>query len=401
MFCHTHLSRQVWMTDVRSHLSAPASVAIRLHACRLHMPLPPVVHTCLHHLSLAVLLAYVFLGCYRSCHAICQDTEGCQMQQTAGLPRVLAVGNSKGGVYKTSITASIGGLCAEAGMRVLLVDLDPQGNLTEDLGLEEVTDEGESTFDALRRGGALVPRPSGRTNLDVVCGGEALADAEQLLPQRGGGAGTEWQHSLANSLDPIVDDYDLVVLDCPPRSPNLTVMAVVAARYVLIPTKPDKGSRKGMVGMARLFVTARERNPDLDLLGVVLTGIGTQATAIRAEVRDTVEDTLQGVAPVMNTVIRYSLSLSYNVREHGQLPHEIERSASDVEPWWKRLRDRATEGEQASISQGGSRRSVRLPKVSSVAGVAQDYADLTSEVLDAIADREDSGTSTPVEEVQQ
>lgn len=322
------------------------------------------------------------------------------MEQTAGLPRVLAIGNSKGGVYKTSITASIGGLCAEAGMRVLLVDLDPQGNLTEDLGLDEITDEGESTFDALRRGGPLTPRPTGRENLDVVCGGEALADAEQLLPNRSGGAGTDWQHALANSLDPLVDDYDLVVLDCPPRSPNLTVMAVVAASYVLIPTKPDKGSRKGMVGMARLFTTARERNPELELLGVVLTGIGTQATAIRAEVRETVEDTLQGVAPVMNTVIRYSLSLSYNVREHGQLPHEIERSASDVEPWWKSLRERASQGKQASANRGDSRRSVRLPKTSIAAGVAQDYADLTSEVLDAIADLEESGAAA-AQEVQQ
>lgn len=327
------------------------------------------------------------------------------MGQTAGLPRVLAVGNSKGGVYKTSITAAIGGLCADAGMRVLLVDLDPQGNLTEDLGLDEITDEGESTFDALRRGGALTPRPSGREGLEVVCGGEALADAEQLLPNRAGGAGNDWQHALANGLDPLVDNYDLIVLDCPPRSPNLTVMAVVAASYVLIPTKADKGSRKGMVGMAKLFVTARERNPDLELLGVVLTGITTQATAIRSEVRATITDTLQGVAPVMETVIRHSESLSYNVRERGLMPHEIERSASEATPWWKSLREKAREATGGVAAPDKDphqpRHVVRLPKTSTAAGVAQDYADLAREVLDAIADHEASGTSPQIQEVQQ
>lgn len=319
------------------------------------------------------------------------------MTLEAGLPRVLAVGNSKGGVYKTSITAAIGGLCAEAGMRVLVVDLDPQGNLTEDLGLEDITDEGESTFDALRRGVALTTQPTGRDGLEVVCGGRALADAEQLLPNRGGGAGTDWQHALATSLAPIAEAYDLIVLDCPPRSPNLTVMAVVAARYVLIPTKPDKGSRKGMVGMAELFTTARDRNPDLELLGVVLTGIETQATAIRSEARATIEDTLGGVAPVMSTVIRHGTSTSYAVREHGKLPHEIERVASTAEetkPWWQVLRERS---QAASATR---ERVVRLPRTRTAAGVAQDYADLAREVLDAIADHEAAESGTSPQEIR-
>ena len=171
-------------------------------------------------------------------------------------------------------------------------------------------------------------------------------------------------------------------------------MAVVAARYVLIPTKPDKSSRKGMVGMAELFTIARDRNPDLELLGVVLTGIESQATAIRAQVRDTVEDTLQGVAPVMSTIVRHGTSTSYAVREHGRLPHEIERVASTAKPWWQELRDRAT---GASDPQ---HRIVRLPRTETAAGVAQDYAALTREVIDAIADHEESDGGTSPEQGQ-
>lgn len=301
--------------------------------------------------------------------------------QTAGIPRVLAIANGKGGVFKTSITAALGGFCSRGGLRVLLVDFDPQGNLTEELGVEDATDEGESTFLAIRGSQPLAPRPTGREGLDIVYGGTALLDVEQMIPNRRGGV-DEWQFSLARSLAPIADDYDLIIVDCPPRSPNLTTMALVAARYVLIPTKPDKSSRKGMREMASLFAKVRPLNPDLDLLGVVITGISQRSTAIREEVRTTLNETLDGIAPVFDAIVRHVDSPSYQARERGLLPHELETEYEAQEserPWWQ-LRRRHAEGEQ-QVGEGNVE--IRLPR--SASGLSHDYAALTREVMTSIS----------------
>ena len=305
-----------------------------------------------------------------------------------GIPRVMAIANGKGGVFKTSCSAAIGGLAAAGGVPTLLVDLDPQGNLTEDLGLAE-TDEGESTFMALRRGTELRPVSTGRPNLDIVCGGELLDDAAQLLPSRNGGVGTDWQHALADSLAPVAERYDLVILDCPPNTGALTTMALVAARHVLIPTKPDKGSRKGMRRLAKMFAATREHNPELELLGVVLTGVETRATAIRAQAREILTETLDDIAPVLDTVIRHGSGTSFQVREAGRLPHEIEIALSEQTPWWKQLRERAAGGHTVARTE------VRLPE--SAAGVAQDYADLTREVLALLIASEQASTTGGVD----
>lgn len=301
--------------------------------------------------------------------------------QTAGIPRVLAIANGKGGVFKTSITAALGGFCSRGGLRVLLVDFDPQGNLTEELGVEDATDEGESTFLAIRGSQPLAPRPTGREGLDIVYGGTALLDVEQMIPNRRGGV-DEWQFSLARSLAPIADDYDLIIVDCPPRSPNLTTMALVAARYVLIPTKPDKSSRKGMREMASLFAKVRPLNPDLDLLGVVITGISQRSTAIREEVRTTLNETLDGIAPVFEAIVRHVDSPSYQARERGLLPHELETEYEAQEserPWWQ-LRRQHAEGEQR-VGEGNVE--IRLPR--SASGLSHDYAALTREVMTSIS----------------
>lgn len=299
----------------------------------------------------------------------------------AGIPRVLAIANGKGGVFKTSITAALGGFCSKGGLRVLVVDLDPQGNLTEDLGAEDSTDEGESTFMAVRGSQPLTPRPTGREGLDIVYGGSSLGDVEQMIPNRNGGV-AGWQYALADSLAPVAEEYDLIVLDCPPRSPNLTTMALVAARYVLVPTKPDKSSRKGMREMAALFGKVRPLNPDLELLGVVITGVSERATAIREEVRNTLTETLDGIAPVFESVIRHGEGAGYQARERGRLPHELESEYEVQEterPWWQ-LRRRHAAGEQPA-GEGGVE--IRLPR--SASGVAQDYAALTREVMTNIS----------------
>lgn len=302
-----------------------------------------------------------------------------------GLSRTVAVANGKGGAFKTSVSSGLAGLAAVAGMRVLLVDLDVQGDLTDDLGLGEDTDNGMSLFAGLTGPQVLTPRPTGREHLDIVYGGDALEDLVGLPYTTDND--DDWPYLLADALAPLDQDYDLIVLDCPPRTRAVLTMACVAARYVLIPTRPDASSRKGLRAVASHFLDARPRNPDLTLLGVVLVGISQPSTRIRRQARQQVEDDLGGSATVFRSVIRYADKPGYELRNTGRLPHELESDLKDQEtsrPWWQSLRERLGGGEADTL---------RLPP--SASGLAEDYATLTQEVFAAIAAHETPGGTTP------
>lgn len=306
----------------------------------------------------------------------------------AGLDRVVAVINGKGGVFKTSIVSSMGGLLAAAGWRVLLVDFDIQGNLSEDLGLADITDEGKHQLDVIPTAQPFRPKPTGRENLDVVTGGEYLQDLESLMKGRQG-RDPQWMHSLAESLAGVQDDYDLILIDCPPGIEVLQIMALVAARYVVIPTRADAGSRKGMRAVARRFVAARAQNPDLMLLGVVRTGITVSAKRIRDDVRREIAEDLGGAAPVFETCIRYAESPAKAVRDAGRLPHELEPDAQRMQKArLERLRERKRL--EKLERKGGKRRKDLVTEAEvvlapSVGGVAQDYAELAQEFADLLA----------------
>lgn len=296
----------------------------------------------------------------------------------AGLARTVAVANGKGGVGKTSLLVGVGGLAAAAGMSVLLVDLDQQGDVSDDLGLASHTDEGSALRAALTTGAPLTPQPTGREHLSVIYGGIELGSLDRLYPDD-----TEpWSHRLADALAPLDPDYDLILLDCPPGSHVGLIMSCVAAKYVITPTRPDPSSIKALRHVATSFTQVRPLNPALTLLGVALFGIETTSTRIRAEVREQVTADLGGAAPVFDTVIRYAVSPAKRGRERGRLPHELEtdlRTEEHQTPWWKQLRDRLSNG-------GGDTPPVRLPP--SASGLAEDYTALTQEIFSAIENAE-------------
>lgn len=315
------------------------------------------------------------------------------MDTTAGLSRVVAVINGKGGVFKSSIVASVGGLLAEAGWRVLLVDFDIQGNLAEELGLADVTDEGRHQVDVVPDGLPLRPLETGRARLHVVCGGERIEDLDSIMNGRQRG-GPQWVYALASSIGAIADDYDLILIDCPPGFPTLQTMALVAARYALIPTRSDSSSRKGMRAVARRFDAARAYNPDLELIGVVRTGITVSAKRIRDKARREITEDLGGAAPVFETCIRYAENAAVNVRDRGRLPHELEPDAQRLQKArLERLRERKRL-EKLEL-KGGKRKATpadtaEVVLAPSVGGLAQDYAELTQEFLDLLESVESS-----------
>jgi chromosome partitioning protein len=289
------------------------------------------------------------------------------------LGRVVAIANGKGGVGKTSLATTLAGMAAEAGYKILLLDLDPQGNAGEDLGYTGagLGDEGSCLVGALAAGLPLtVSVPQTRSGIDVISGGERLDDLAGLLLSRHRN-GSAVADVLAKPLAELLDssDYDLVIIDSPPGEPNLQLLALGAARWLIIPTRGDASSLKGMVRIVQRLVEARTHNPDLELLGVVLFDIASSATRLKRAISAQITEALGGVAPLFENTIRHSIA-AMEARSGGLLIHE-HAAKLEGEPFWKALR----EGRRPT-SPG------------SAPALAGDYAALAHEILTRINDLE-------------
>ncbi len=252
------------------------------------------------------------------------------------LGRSIAVCNGKGGAGKTSVSAHLAGAAAATGWRVLAVDLDPQGNLGQDLGYQQAgrSDGGDGLFRAVTTGAPLQPLRQVRANLDVIPGGDATERLHEALT-RAVFASPAGLTRLGRTLAPLAAEYHLVVFDCPPGDRVLLDAALSASRFVMIPTQVDDGSLSGLQRVARRFVAVREStNPALELLGVCLFNVGAGDTRIRAEVRAELETALAGVAPVFDAVIRHARKASRDMRRRGELAFEYQQAAASATPWY-------------------------------------------------------------------
>lgn len=304
------------------------------------------------------------------------------------LPQALAMVNGKGGTFKTSVVSNLAGLVAGAGYKVLAVDLDPQGNLGRDLGYlaEGHSDDGQGLLGAVISGQRLEPLREVRSNLDVVCGGDATEDMAGTLFSRGV-RGESPVRAVRDQLAPLAPSYHLMMLDCPPGNRHLQRLALAAARYVVIPTRADDGSLDGLVRVARLFGSMREgENPDLELLGVVLCGVGSRSKRIAARTRRTVASDLGDSGLIFDSQIRYVEGPAQECRQRGQLVHELEATAAAAKRQrleWLR-----------SSRQSGGRHERKDPPASpsaSAPGLAEDYQNLAGELTQRITQRAAAG----------
>lgn len=290
--------------------------------------------------------------------------------------RVVAIANGKGGVGKTTLTAGLAGQAAAAGLRVLVVDTDPQGNLGRDLGYGP--QDGGSLGLAITHGLPVEVIRGVRERLDVIPGGPALWDVAPAFTARGArGASLPGLRPALDRVHPegAAGDYDLVVIDTPPGEPILQELVFAASDYLIIPTRSDEASLDGLVVVAQRFAAARAVNPQLTLLGVALFGVRAGSTRLMKRVREALEETLGGAAPVFATSIRYLESAAVDMRTRGLLPHELDQ----VHRADKSLRiDRLRKGAKADNPDS------LLSRDSSAAGLAGDYADLADEVLTSI-----------------
>jgi len=184
------------------------------------------------------------------------------------MARILAISNQKGGVGKTTTAVNLSAAMALAGERVLVVDLDPQGNLSSGLGYprSEVT---MGTYDALLeyRDLASVVMPTAIDKLQVVPATRDLVGAEVELVDEPGR-----ERRLRKVLNSVRGSYDHIVVDCPPSLGLLTLNALTAADGVLIPLQAEYYAMEGLGELLRTISGVRQRlNPDLVRDGIVLT----------------------------------------------------------------------------------------------------------------------------------
>ncbi|MDF7819925.1 AAA family ATPase [Runella sp. MFBS21] len=178
--------------------------------------------------------------------------------------RVISIINHKGGVGKTTTTSSLGEALARRGFRVLLVDLDPQGNLSQILGVDSPESQ---VAHALLNHHTPLPIVEISDNLSLSPSDIELADAEiQLILSVGGDL------RLKNKLQPLLTQFDYVLIDCPPSLNKLTISAMNASNSCLITLLPEMSAVKGLNSLLqRVMEVKTNLNADLKVDGIVFT----------------------------------------------------------------------------------------------------------------------------------
>ena len=184
------------------------------------------------------------------------------------IPRILAVANQKGGVGKTTTAVNLGAALAELGYRVLVVDLDPQGNATTGLGIDARSFE-MSMYDVLMRDVSLedAVEPTSMKNLFVAPATIDLAGAEiELVPS------FSRELKLRRALDAVAGDFDFMLIDCPPSLGLITVNGLAAADEVLVPIQCEYYALEGLGQLLRnVHLVQANLNEKLEVSTIVLT----------------------------------------------------------------------------------------------------------------------------------
>ncbi|NYZ16339.1 AAA family ATPase [Azospirillum sp. RWY-5-1] len=202
----------------------------------------------------------------------------------------VAVGLQKGGTAKTATSINIAYVLARTGSRVLLVDADPQGNATTHVGVGqaevvELTNSGRVLYHALMGKAALtdVIRNTSVGGLDLVPSSIALASADTELP----GNLTNAQTALAEMLDPVRTGYDFIVIDCAPNLGAVTINALTAADFVLVPCQTEPHAILGVSAFLETVAKIRRRlNPRLEVLGILPTMFNGRLSQDRSSMDD-------------------------------------------------------------------------------------------------------------------
>ena len=182
------------------------------------------------------------------------------------MAKTIAIVNQKGGVGKTTTCVNLAAALHGLGKRVLVCDFDPQGNATSGFGVDKST-LSPSIYEVLI-GGADVKKAVVSTQwADVIGSNKSLAGATVELIGM-----DRREHLLKQALDRLAADYDYILIDCPPSLELLTLNALCAARYILVPVQCEYYALEGLSDLlTTVRIVKRQLNPSLELMGVILT----------------------------------------------------------------------------------------------------------------------------------
>ena len=222
------------------------------------------------------------------------------------MSRVIAIANQKGGVGKTTTSINLSACLAEKGKKVLLIVMDSQGNTTSGFGFEK-NELDKTVYEVLREEvsieEAIIPVEECFENLFLIPANRNLAGAEIELVTR-----ENMQHILKKQLEPIKDEYDFIVIDCPPALGMLTVNAMTAADSVLVPIQCEFYALDGLSQLIYTIELIQESlNPDLYIEGVVFTMYDAR-TNLSLQVVENVKDNLKQT--IYKTIIPRNVRLA-------------------------------------------------------------------------------------------
>ncbi len=184
------------------------------------------------------------------------------------MSKVVAIFNQKGGVGKTTTSINLSAGLGKLGKKILLIDIDPQGNSTSGLGVDKNKVE-KLIYDCLALDTPMKEAiyKTSAENLDIIPSNNQLAGLEIEFARAG-----NWENSLKDKLKEIKDDYDFIFIDCPPSLGILSVLGLIASDSVIIPIQCEYYA---LEGVSQLFDTIemvrKSFNPSLDIEGVVLS----------------------------------------------------------------------------------------------------------------------------------
>ena len=206
------------------------------------------------------------------------DSTRAEGKRGTGVARVLALANQKGGVAKTTSTVNLAAALAEQGRRVLIVDLDPQSNLTMSQGFDPEKLE-ESMFDVLVQR-MPIERVIRHAEVDIAVASIELAGAELALASMIGR-----ERALEKALLPVQGDYDEILIDTPPSLGLITVNALTASDGVIVPVQCEYLSLRGLVQLEHTLSAIRENlNPRVKIIGILPTMYDARTLHVREAV---------------------------------------------------------------------------------------------------------------------